>query len=850
MKAKKGEEKGKWQKAIIGIVMAAIMLGSVLVAMVPTSVGRPTANEIDVGDTIYIGEQGLAFDVDWDGDYGEAGTPDDFAILEGVPGTVTEGEPPLTLSATYTVPDVTEGKYYFDAIGNGVLDPGEFYIFVDNAEITGDIILNTATQDSVVGESIPTSSEIVFKVETNFGDKIPWTCGNIKVVDPNGVVINSIDGQVLTIPILGTTMFVGDPAPTTTAPPYPNAIGLTGLDTGIYTVKMETEKATCNMLDVSSPEYEFTVREEEFSIGAEKDTVYRGEDIVLKVTGNPMAFYYLTVTGVDVTAPPMVKAVGDVWALDAAGDAYPATRTPNLAAWIDTGIDGIADVKIATTGADDRTYTINVYDTTAISEPMFAPDAIVATSPWTTNDDEVGVEVLPPEVIFDMPSIATVGEEVTIRGAISAGDYVDIAIEDADWVFDDEPVDKNNEFEVDWDTSGLFTGPYVIDVYIDCPISRWMGPYAYSDIDVDGSTIIWLVAPRLTAEQPRNVIADGDDYTIEGTATGVDAVDIVLVGPVGYPHIAGFDVLNDLEITSTSVSDDEFSEDITMTEGVNTGTWIAMVFSPGRDGVYGDLWGGAGNLAGAFPPPIFMGKTQDQIVEILKDFTVDEAGSDDLLCLLTFRVDSLGFVEFKLIEHVVVGEPLNVRGTTNREPGTKIGIWTIEGPIVLPPVITEVEWPTADQGVFSATIDTTDAVPGTYTLEANDGEGNTDMATVEIRVPPPPAPEVSISTDKKEYSPSDVINTTIRLSNPAGSAQNMLFKWYFIRDYNNWTKIEQTTINLSANSDQSSMTSISVDDWGNESFCGCYIVSLTNMTTNNIVSVDSASWVYLPSTGS
>jgi len=114
-------------------------------------------------------------------------------------------------------------------------------------------------------------------------------------------------------------------------------------------------------------------------------------------------------------------------------------------------------------------------------------------------------------------------------------------------------------------------------------------------------------------------------------------------------------------------------------------------------------------------------------------------------------------------------------------------------------------------------------------------------------VPPPLAPEVFISTDKKEYSPSDGIKITIRLSNPADSTQNMLFKWYFIRNHNNGMEIEQTTINLPANYDQTSTTSIPVEDWGNKSFCGCYIVSLTNTTTNNVVSVDSASWIYLPS---
>ena len=108
--------------------------------------------------------------------------------------------------------------------------------------------------------------------------------------------------------------------------------------------------------------------------------------------------------------------------------------------------------------------------------------------------------------------------------------------------------------------------------------------------------------------------------------------------------------------------------------------------------------------------------------------------------------------------------------------------------------------------------------------------------------------EVSISTDKKEYSPGDMITTTIRLSNPTGNAQNMLFNWYFgIPDHNSWTRIEQKMVNLSANYDQSSTISIPVEDWGNECFCGCYVISLTNTTTQKVVSTGSTTWTYTPS---
>ena len=107
--------------------------------------------------------------------------------------------------------------------------------------------------------------------------------------------------------------------------------------------------------------------------------------------------------------------------------------------------------------------------------------------------------------------------------------------------------------------------------------------------------------------------------------------------------------------------------------------------------------------------------------------------------------------------------------------------------------------------------------------------------------------EVSISTDKEEYSPGDMITTTIQLANPTGIAQNMLFEWYFgIPDQNSWTRIWQTTINMSTNY-MSFKISIPVEDWGNESFCGCYVISLTNTTTEEVVSTASTTWIYTPS---
>ena len=156
------------------------------------------------------------------------------------------------------------------------------------------------------------------------------------------------------------------------------------------------------------------------------------------------------------------------------------TTAVNSQIWVQTGDDGIAEVKIATTGADDRTYTIHVYDTTFIAPGgaavNFDTDANVAASAATVDDDDVDVKVRKPTVTFDMPKSAIIGEEIEIKGAISAGDKVDILIDDGKVEYiDEEPVDENNEFEVKWDTGGMTTGSYTIDVYIDCGETTFAG---------------------------------------------------------------------------------------------------------------------------------------------------------------------------------------------------------------------------------------------------------------------------------------------------------------------------------------------------------------------------------------
>ena len=113
-------------------------------------------------------------------------------------------------------------------------------------------------------------------------------------------------------------------------------------------------------------------------------------------------------------------------------------------------------------------------------------------------------------------------------------------------------------------------------------------------------------------------------------------------------------------------------------------------------------------------------KTQEELVAIIRDATIDAAGSDDLIQELQLTIES-PYIHLEDIEDILIGDTLKIQGTTNREQGTKIRITSRSDNVALPMAIEEVEWSTPDEGVFTATIETAEAVVGTYVVEAEDG---------------------------------------------------------------------------------------------------------------------------------
>ena len=272
--------------------------------------------------------------------------------------------------------------------------------------------------------------------------------------------------------------------------------------------------------------------------------------------------------------------------------------------------------------------------------------------PTATRLDEESIEILVAEknVTFDVPAIVVIGDKIQIRGTANAGDTIDIAIDDYT-VYVSIPIEADGTFAVDLltpETRG--TGAPVI-IRIDA-FTRLAGepPLSgdVSGVEDDGYAEVFLVGPWLTASLSTDTVDLADNFTISGTASGSDFVDIVTVAPRGgagrginpasVPDVPG------ITYDSSAVSDidDSYLKELYVDEDADTGKYLVVVLSPGPNGVYDelnslDLFGSAFE-AGYGDIRNLGAKTQEQILAIIADATVDAAGSDDLLWVGTIVI--------------------------------------------------------------------------------------------------------------------------------------------------------------------------------------------------------------------
>jgi hypothetical protein len=352
------------------------------------------------------------------------------------------------------------------------------------------------------------------------------------------------------------------------------------------------------------------------------------------------------------------------------------------------------------------------------------------------DNETIELVVSEKNVTFDVPPIVVIGERFTMKGAAATGDTVDIAVDGIVYPqLNDLIIDAEGEFDEDIDTATAGIIPFCLlgrvplTAYIDR--SAGVGYIGSSEID-DGSATIFMVGPWLTAGVSPPSVEWGEDFAINGTARGSKSLNILVVSPRGsggdYIDGAGKGMYS----TTVAVSETEstFVKKINVGDHVDGGLYLIVVLSPGSDGVYNGLagWVGVGNFMSELMNQYSLaGKTQEQVREILEDATIDAAGSDDLMRVLTIQVGPLESLTLNPLAEVAVGEPLTVTGTSSRRDGALVWL-TVKGRYYeLVPQAAIV-----DSHLFTATFDTTGAYPGTYAVKAIDGYGYAATRSVAI----------------------------------------------------------------------------------------------------------------------
>ena len=195
------------------------------------------------------------------------------------------------------------------------------------------------------------------------------------------------------------------------------------------------------------------------------------------------------------------------------------------------------------------------------------------------------------------------------------------------------------------------------------------------------------------------------------------------------------------------------------------------MLTSGKDGVYGDL-GTADLLEGLNATygglTHFVSKSQEQIGDIITDATIGAAGSDDFMVLLPIKIETR-MVKLDPVADVEIGSDLVITGISNRE-GRSINV-KVTGPADLGKKSVPVT-----NSVFSVTFNTSEALPGEYTIEADDRDGHTDTTSLNITTeieaiatPTPTATATATPTSEASIPPS--ASTTKSSLNSTSSAK-------------------------------------------------------------------------------
>ena len=439
-----------------------------------------------------------------------------------------------------------------------------------------------------------------------------------------------------------------------------------------------------------------TISGDTVKIEASKDTVVRGNQFSVTVTGRPNEYYYVWVKGTSsmtdpTKTPPQIALSQDAVYMDPpCGTGWPAsTGMPNpignyayeggagktiamdvpatdsclYYAGIKTSSSGTRTVGfISGANTDDKKYTIRV-------ERNFAGQ-------FKSDEVDVKIEKGTVTVVAAGDQSYFLGQEIRLSGTNSETDVVYLFITGPNLKPEGAPltnprgsvfvdgwtqadVQDDNTWEYKWQTANLNidAGTYTVYAVSEQRPKSDLAGAQYATVSVI------IRKPFVTAQASQSTVAQGDKIYIRGVAEGKpsDGVAIWIMGK-NYANRA-----------TESVNDDgtfEYEIDGAITSGLTSGQYFVVVQHPMYNdlfdvqlqmdfvvGAYPVRWSNLFKLYGA-------GSLQGSDAANALTIAMDNAAIDDTYTKLQFLVE-VPEIKILPITEKMVGDKFEIKGTTN-----------------------------------------------------------------------------------------------------------------------------------------------------------------------------------------
>lgn len=647
-----------WKKSYL-LLIALLVIGFFIGAVSASG----NYDTVTANGTAFIGEDGLNISVAMNvtGD-------DPITIAHYKPGQrfdeipITKTVDPTYFNVIDTIYKDNTGIWYF---WNGSAVDKTRYIRVETPTIS---VKLRANDNDITGKSVVRGTDVDFRVDTNMYEVLSRADATesypfaIKVESPTGVVYTQLyinnDGakSLVSLPINKSVWkwseFAGG-AWETNSKDGSNSRYIAGK----YKVSAE---CTVNDIDdnndnaTSTPVY-VTIAADALDITSNKETVTRGGQFTVTITGTPSTEYNLDVKSVGSQSAPKIIA-----------NQQGVVTTNDYSAKVTTSASGSRSVGFSTDqDTKSKKWTIRVddvsgdrYDEISISVQEGAVSVTSSGSGVYYIGEEIkltGTNTETDEVYFFItgPNLPSSGGSL-IDPRTSAG-FVSATVKDDD------------TFEYKWNTESLSIDAGSYTVYA---VSKAENKGNLKDVQYDTVSINFR-KPYITASVKPGNVAAGDEVHITGNA-GVETSQGVAIWIMGKNKF-----IHDIESVD---SDGTFDYELKSgdTEDLASGQYFVVVQHPMYDGIFDVDIDGSGYVVGSYPVPNskkfkYSGPSSLQgsdAANALVD-AIDDPAIDDKYARLQFVV-AQPTIEISPIGTITIGTNFTIVGKTNLAIGDEV----------------------------------------------------------------------------------------------------------------------------------------------------------------------------------